>query len=490
MQFTTEQQTFINTALNGTSLIGCACAGAGKSTTLKALANQLHNMGRKVMTAPFMVTLYEEEKLRFPFADVLNVHKRGMRKLKKFFPKINVTDGKVQGIVTGMVNAGQLDAEYAWVIAPIVSMFKTYHILADDQARANEIYAKHFQENEESAHLISVALNVLELSDADTTTADLNDLLRFPILHKMCEPFDGAIIIDEVQDSTPVTLKFIELYIGKETQVIAMGDIDCQVLMQFAGASREDILEFSDRHNLQRINLTFNFRCARAVVNFTNGFWETGMKVPEGTKEGEVLTGVSVSEIVSELEDSDFVVCLTNAPLMQILMDRLKKGLPTRFRVSKFWEKVKMVLYKARGFDTRFNKVGSIYGKVSAYLTENEVTDTNFLDAAQMVKLIEEIAMSKSGEWTGKGKNPFMESTYNGATKSYIHPFEYTLKAICNENGPTLYTAYTVKGLQAPRVIMVPSNMRESTKEHELHQIKCATYVAYTRAENTLIIAA
>lgn len=490
MNLTNEQKAAFDAVMERRDILVNATAGSGKSFFLKQVYLALEGRGIKVMTIPFMVSLYNAEIERFPNANVLSAHKRGLAILQKRAGKVKVSDGKVKAIIKSLVDDGKLEAKLSYGLDQCVAMLKNYHCVS--MAEAEKILDKHFPETR-AFDLHSIIYSVLVESDKDRETIDYGDMLRFPILdgYQGIYPHNGTIFIDECQDSYPVVLEFIKLYIGERTQLVMVGDIQNQMLMRFAGASEEAIHNFIDQFEPEKFKFRITFRCPSAVVDAVNQHCQTDMIA--FNQGGNVTFNAQLPQVLEDLDESQETLfcCNFNAPLMRVIMERLKEGKKSKFRPKKFIEIIKRVIYRAQAYDIRSVPVGSILSKLQAWAAENEEDDPNILDAIKMTGIVEELCLAMSSQWSPKGKkkNPFIYGDWEN--RKPVHPLFYALNVLNDESANVnLLTSYTAKGGEWENVVYIPVAVSEDRlTEDSRKQLADATFVGYTRAKQSLTIA-
>lgn len=286
------------------NLIVSACPGSGKTTT------SMHAMGFCRKSSGFIPTsiLYlafakanvEEAKARAPQGvTVSTFHSLGLRALKAagFSPTIagtfdfktkKKTPPKVGKLVWDVM--GSTDPEAANVIR-LVGLLKSG--CAADMGIAASLCDIH--NIELSPKNISLALRVLEKSDADLSSVDFDDMLRLPVLLSLpFAPWD-YVFVDEAQDTNEVQAEILARLQHKipESAYIAQSDEWCkyyndeiksgpaapksktlfvivgdpyQSIYGFRGASTSAMDTLKSKFVCSSLSLSLSFRCPKAVV--------------------------------------------------------------------------------------------------------------------------------------------------------------------------------------------------------------------------------
>jgi hypothetical protein len=461
MNYSPEQTAVREAVLRGESVSANACAGAGKSSTIRPLCNELIRQGKRVTSIPFQNTLYAEELAAMPGADVLNAHKRGIRMLNGF-ERPQVETNKCLKL------AEQIDGPKANEIADLASKLKCENWGVDEDVSADWVADKYGID----AKFITPATQVVIESDAKTNQIDFDDMLRFPVLLNKLSPVD-FIVIDEAQDYTPLMRRFLQLFIGPNTQGLIAGDPERQALQQFCGGNPETYYKLAEQLGCKEIPLTWNFRCGAEIVKNANSFFPSDMKAAPGAVIGNV-SECPMSAINNNNESA--VLCEMNSPLLSYIITQLEKDSPVRFRAGKLWAKIMGIMWGL--FDTRKYPVGTVAAeaerKIMQYSGEAG-PEPDKMESLKCLQLIENIALIK-----GMTKTKF-------TGKKPVHPFQQVLEEISSgADGISCMTGHTAKGLQWQNVYHIPKVPAERPdkprKPWENHQWQCVGYVIRTRA--------
>jgi len=461
MKYSPQQQQFFDLAVSGHSVAAPACAGAGKSSTVRPAMNELVKRGIPCMSVPFMNSLYNEELTAMPQVDVLNAHKRGNR-MQIGKPLFN--NKKVAQI------ADAIDGKHAEIIAEFCQKLKceSFGISNFDAEGIGTKYGLNLD-------FTDSAVQCLAISDRNANSIDFDDQLRFPVLNGLKRPFKGTLLVDEAQDYSPMMRDFLSLFIGPETKGLILGDKDRQALQQFAGADPETFSLLAEMLKCQVIPFTYNFRCGKSIVDNANEFYPSDMEAAPDAIEGEV--GEAITSQLEELDSNSAILCEMNSPLLSFVITQIEKDRPVQFRPGKLWDKCKSVMWGL--FDVRRCPVGEIANRAEEKVMEyagDSGPDPDKLESIKCISLLENLCIAK-GITTTKWNH-----------KTPVHPLEQILDFLSSGNtGPVCMTGHTSKGLQWENVYHIPKvpapRPDKPQQPWEVHQWRCVGYVIRTRAK-------
>lgn len=164
----------------------------------------------------------------------------------------------------------------------------------------------------------------LQMSIERTDIIDYADMIALPCIHKVdIRPYDEC-LVDEAQDLTVAA----RVLAGKAGgRMIIVGD-PAQAIYGFAGADCESMPNFlkmlkSHPLGLCEFPLTQTRRCGRVIVDLAREI-VPDIEPLDNAHEGEVVY-IDEKEYLGLIEDSDMVVCRTNAPLVSGVMRLLRQ---------------------------------------------------------------------------------------------------------------------------------------------------------------------
>jgi hypothetical protein len=469
-----EQRAIYDTVMSGRSSISNAVPGSGKSYTANTIAE---NWNGRVEFIPFMVSLKDEQRAYHagnPHVNVNNFHSRGARLLGR----VQLDHKKVKTLAAN--EFGKLGQK----VAELVKNAKVEAFGIGGKLTMAEIAAKYgigFNESEDNDaddSIEAMAIKVLALSDAMTSTVDHEDQLRFPVLqNKRGILKDCLIVLDEVQDYRPDSWIFLKTcLVTPENIAVLIGDTD-QALMQFAGASVELFHEMGEYFKAVSNPITVNRRCAKAIVANCPSPSNRPHVALDSAPIGELST-MAEEDVLSSIRDglyaNDALLCEVNAPLVSLGIKLLVSGVPVRMRVTKI--EGQLFRYAMHHFCNRSLKVGDIAplmrDELAAASMEGDRKDlAEFKDIVQCVEALEMYCLA----------NNIMKTAFR--QRRPIHPIQQALEQLCSGNeGITLMTGHTAKGLEWNTVFHLPAKMRAPSTDWQVNQNACLDYVIKSRA--------
>lgn len=463
-----EQQAVVDAVLSGKSVAVNAGAGSGKTHTTRAIGK---NFEGQVHDIQFSAKGAENAGIAYQgFANVStqNFHKRG-----------NALCGGAEVDVQKVYRLAQeIDDEHANAISSLTTRFKQEaHGIDSKCLTPDQIAFKYGIDSK----FISPALACLKKSDEMTKVIDLDDMLRMPVLMGRKNILTGLIILDEVQDYTPNSFAFLaNCLTTPDSQVIMVGDPSRQCLMAFAGADFTIFERMANHFNCEMFAMNENRRCSQAVV--ANAPFKGNMRALANAPQGEVGCK-PINEILEAVMNGQFtndaIISEANAPLLQIGISLLSKGVSVRMRAERL---EKMIIRHAYKFlDTRKYQVGQIATSMRAETVETDdgSEPDGREDVINCIEALENYCLAKQ-----MVKTTFNVSMSYGKKKfKPVHPIQQALGQMLNsDKGITLLTGHTAKGLEWNTVFHLQGKVRNPDQDWQSHQANCLQHVIATRA--------
>lgn len=454
-----------------------ACAGSGKTFAADRITE---NWKGSVELVPFARSLMTEQAAKFSHlgnVNVVNFHSRGLRLWKAFLgrgKRVKVDNRKVVSIVKGLEGY----AEYAYKIADLVGAAKVEGVgLPGIETTVEDVALRYGYPLEiKDVDIIKGAEITLEKSDDDKCIVDFGDMVRFPVLYGAVSKFDSdtLVVLDEVQDFSPSAWEFLKTCLVKPSHTVFMvGDPNRQSLQQFAGARPALFHEMSNFFGVETFDFTVNRRCSKAVL--ANALHSEGMTTLPDAPQGEVGTR-ALDDVLEEIYAGDHmdaaILSETNAPLLKIGINMIVNNIPCRMRVGKLWNTI--MRYTIKYLDTRKFAVGNVAEKLRKDMVEfaeNGGDVAEMSDIVDAVSALEEYCLAKG----------ILKTTFSN--RRPIHPFQKALEIlVAGDEGITLMTGHTSKGLEWDTVFHLPTEGRKPESDWEIHQAECVAHVIGTRA--------
>lgn len=321
------------------SAVVIAVAGSGKTTSiLEAL--QLIPTSETVQLFAFNTAIATELRTRIP-RHLRNVtastfHSVGYWALCTHFgmKQIETNGRKLQQICREKLSWPDRQ-KYEAFICKLVDLAKGIGIGAlvpDDWGVWEEIVAHHDLYLDDPGAKEDKAIDYARKLLAWSTEAaeanyliDFGDQLYLTVLWNLPVDRKDWVFVDEAQDTNPIRRALVERVLKPGGRLVAVGDPK-QSIYGFTGASIDAIDLIKDQWDCIELPLSVSYRCPRAIVA------QAQLLVPyieaaPFAAEGVVLTGTE-REIVSQLQQTDAVLCRNNAPLVDLAYKCLSRGIP------------------------------------------------------------------------------------------------------------------------------------------------------------------
>jgi len=363
----------------------------------------------------------------------------------------------------------------------------------------------------------TIAENVLTLSNSDTKTLDIADLIYLPLLHNWPIPQYDFVIVDEAQDINAVRRELIKrmlktracIHCGStygidmpdECQVrvgeacerqggrlIAVGDPH-QAIYGFTGADHDALDLLTSTFNATTLRLTVSRRCSQAVSRkarevlttsqlldkfaASKKIFESLPDAPEGSTTRITLD--DFNKRLPTIPPTSAILCRLNAPLIETAIYCLRHRIPCRVEGKDVARQLLSIIWKLKATDIRsFTKL------LHTYRSEQQ---------------------SKLSPW--KFETLDDKLTCCSLLASTLQPndsikkLESSIEALFSDYDPTLpptltfSTVHKSKGLEFPTVYLLGRNLympsRRATLPWMLTQENNLIYVAITRSITHLI---
>jgi superfamily I DNA/RNA helicase len=337
---TQQQQDVIDAVLAGKDTIVQAKAGAGKTTTLEAIARRIQAFKpgeSQIIYVAFNTTVAAEAVKRMPSnVESRTGHSLSYRWSPKWMKDRMNGDRAKKSLRNGQDIADHLNIKKDMHSPSLENSVEPY-----DQAimamKAVDTFAYSADDTVNADHFEGTSFDLLTPEDqatmmehANAIWADLSDengqikfsqdaarkhwALSRPDLTKSEGGWTGAnvLFIDEAQDTPPVLAKVVA---DQKMQKVIVGDAD-QAIYGFTGAT--DFL--SQAKGDIELPLNKSWRFGPQVADVGNRFLQML------NSKGRVVGGGPDSKIVSGMENPDAILVRTNAGMVAEIMSELEKG--------------------------------------------------------------------------------------------------------------------------------------------------------------------
>ncbi len=482
-----------------------AVAGAGKTTTLMELTDQLlnKNSSSRIIIVAYSKKIAEELKGKLlkrglnAFASTF--HSFGFSAWK-FFSKnrnLKVDNYKIANIMEEM----QVDEGYRSFVSSLVSLAKN-HVLSPvvsanwqglvDHHDLTELLedSGNDEDNEKNNYYtaeegIKIAVAVLKKSnELRTQVIDFDDMIYLPVFFNLKVFTHDFVMVDEAQDTNPSRRRLAGMMVKPGSgRIIWVGDRH-QAIFGFTGADADSVDLIVESFKCKQLPLTVTYRCPKTVVAEAQKY-VNHITAHESAPEGKVETidRAKFHEHFAALKKDDAILCRKTAPLVDLAYQLIRKGIACHVEGKDIGKGIKDLLLKwkkIKSKDAYLNKLDE-WERIQVERLMKKKKET----AAEAIKdKCETIRVLADGCETVQCMVDKVNSIF-GDSDSH-DPKE---RERCNNL--TLSTVHKSKGREWGNVYILgfaeymPSKMAKQDWEKE--QEKNLIYVAITRAQEKLV---
>lgn len=152
---------------------------------------------------------------------------------------------------------------------------------------------------------------------------DYDDMLWIPVKRQFDSDKFDWVFVDELQDLSIVQLELIKLLSNEKTRVIGVGDRR-QAMYGWRSADAHSMDNFKEYFNAKEFPLNICYRCAKNIVKKAQEI------VPEIEPWDKQIDGIvdkiSLDEMLEKVDDKDMILCRTNAPLIKVAFQLIKRN--------------------------------------------------------------------------------------------------------------------------------------------------------------------
>lgn len=476
---TDEQAHIVKLFATGENLVIQAAAGAGKTSTMKLLSGWAQVNNKRGRYLVYNRQAADDVRPDMPDNVVVSTthsiarqavgHAFAARlEMKRQFPSEIATILAVRPMT--LPSGRHLAA--GWLAAKAVGMVKRFSLSGDAELSVKHLeYVEGIDEPSpmgertytNNKNLAAYLLPIARRAWADVTDADNGRLKvehdHYLKLWSLNSPDIDVdfILLDEAQDTTPVTMSIVEHNAARGVQIVAVGD-EQQVLYEWRGAI--DAMIVFERSGAKVAFLSQSFRFGAAVADVANVILE---RLDARLR---VKGFAPVTSTIGAVERPDAILCRTNAGAVRALMGSLEAGRRVHLaggtgEILSFC-KAAEALQAGRRTDHADLGMFGTWAEVVEYSKEEHGQDL-----ALMVKLVESFGPAE------------IIAALKGAASDKV------AKAP-GWDGVTISTAHKSKGLQFPSVQIAGDFIApKEGASMQAAELRLA-YVAVTRAQHAL----
>lgn len=466
-----------------------ARAGTGK-TYIICLGVEYMPEERIVICA-FNVRIKDElnKRITNPAVKVQTLHSLGLGIVRAYWPNVAVGEGKARANyltlkVCGLKTPDQVKRlvtrlhSYAREAMPLATGPGDLIDAAMDQECEPDPHWAH--QGYDTEYVCEKAYAAMEAATVGPVAEiDYSDMIFLPVRNKWLNPMFDAVIVDEAQDMSMAQLLICEGVCSG--RLILVGD-DRQAIYGFRGADSGSLDRLKKKLDAVELGLTTTYRCGKVIVEEAKKIvpdFEAGPYNPEG----EIQT-IVFDKLVDTVTPGDFVLSRTNAPLADVAMALVRKGVPVRIIGRDIGTGLKGLVNKL----SRWGDVQDINQLIQA------VQEWSIRECERM------IAADKEGRVPGIRDRAetilTLAADADSANAVLARIEELFAEDLKPHQMVSCSSVHRAKGLEADRVFVLQDTLRTGGFGHKSKAMDPADmpdeeenikYVAITRAKNTLV---
>lgn len=295
---------------------------------------------------------------------------------------------------------------------------------------------------------------------------DYADMIYLPLVNHWTSPEADLVIVDEGQDLVPAQLMLALGILAPGGRMCIVGD-DRQAIFGFRGADSDSLDRLKAHLKAQELTLPVTYRCGNSIVNLARTLvpdYEAG----PNNGEGEVKTAMAV-DMMTQAEPGDFILSRTNAPLASVALAFIRANKRVKVAGKDIGDGLVSLIRKlARGT----NSVPDLLGRVEAW------------ERKQVSRALKAGWRHKVASITDQAETLKCVAMDMPSVRAVITRIEtlFTDDGLGDESFIVCSTVHKAKGLESNRVFVLTGTLRTGGEEDNI------SYVAYTRAKQTLVL--
>jgi|SRR5690606_15976444 len=454
--------------------------GSGKSTILKELAKRIPRYKKAIVVA-FNKSIVEDIKSKLPFhVECQTLHSYGFGAIRNAIGgQFKLNQYKTLQLSDNVVKPLKLPKKeefiYKLTIQSIIDFARITHV--SDESGFKKVVDNYdiVCKNGELSHSLEVFddLNKYNRGRHKQFIIDFVDMLYFPVFLNLQVPQYDVVLIDELQDMSPIQHLLLYKMIRPGGRIVGVGD-DFQSIYNFIGADTQSITKFKNKFDTLNLPLSISYRLPKSGVKHAQEINEKLESNPAN------IEGIMRKGTIEEIEEKDYVVCRNTRPLVDLYFHLLEMEKKATI-VGKDTEK---------GLLTIVNKLEDLNKQEALFALEQE--KTYIYDKLKQ-------------EGVENPKNHYKYIVFEEKADiialfirkyDHISVVKQKLHEIFDENRPgvKLMTIHRAKGLENDIVFylthydgkkLIPS--KYATTKEQLIQERNLDYVARTRHKQQLI---
>lgn len=318
------------------NLIIQACAGSGKTTTLRMICEAMP-ISMRVVAVCFNRSIAQEFERKLPrHIEVGTMHKIGFKIVRQNRPKARLDEYKINRVLKDFSKRLRFrdnKEASAWcaLMQRTAGLVMATMTNAEDHAELMSL-AGYYDLELEPADLADVAMVVRKLR-MEQDTISFDDMIDAPLFHGYTFPKYDVVLIDEAQDLNASQLEFCAR-LAASGRIIAVGDRN-QSIYGFRGADHAAMDRLQERFQCRELPLSVCYRCGKSIVaEAQRVVGAEAIQAPDIADDGLVIRREpkEMPETLSTLQPGDMVICRTNKPLVAPCFELIRRGIKAVIR--------------------------------------------------------------------------------------------------------------------------------------------------------------
>lgn len=344
----------------GDHLIGSGVAGCGKTFTAVEIFKLARSMGIGAAYIAFNkdIRLAVTPRLKPLGVASETYHSHGFRAIRNHFGGAQLNENKMLDFFKGNPRLTYLK----WKAKKLVTLCKINGIIAPDDPTLEGLayeFDVDFDNEKGEPNLAQMEITFKAVRDAinysleNPTVVDFDDMLFIPFaMPEIAMPQYPLLVIDELQDTSPVQTELALRSIAEGGNIIGIGD-RYQSIYAFRGAGSTSVDDFKKISQADELPLSLSYRCPLAVRDLINKrFPYIKFESPDWAIKGEVKD-VSEAGLITKAAPGDLILCRVNADLVATAFDLLRANKRAVVRGRNFGEGVMGLVKKSRADSTK-----------------------------------------------------------------------------------------------------------------------------------------
>lgn len=349
-----------------------ALAGTGKSFTCRE-AMKRTNRGLKVLYLAFNKVIADEFGRGAPtHCEVKTLNALGFRIVRGYI-RSEIDSDKLYRIIEEVLPNTAQRRDVGSTVARLIGLCKGYLIDGSDLAQVMDLATRHEIELDSDAiSAVTAVPEILKRCKTETGTIDFDDQVWLPVVLNMPFPKYDLVFVDEAQDLNPLQHEIVMRLLRPATgRAVVVGD-DHQAIYGWRGSDVDSIDNLTRRLDLETgvgvtvLPLTVTRRCPVSVVRAAQEYVPALRALPDAP-EG-VVESIKDAKCLDQYRPGDMVVCRTNAPLLKVAYQLIRRGLKPIVRGRDIGQGLLSLIKVLRA-----DSVGELLGKIDRW-REREIS--------------------------------------------------------------------------------------------------------------------